>query len=278
VVVAQRPLSYLRQSIYQPAGVRFLAATVIVSQQLCIVWRIKQGRASCGLTPPWSRRPKACFAGFRPRLMSNVRRHKVRALPNFFLRIPPLSLSARGAPSPLWLMLLPCLVVFGIAGFALSVGLGNEFLARYTVSPYALAILLGPLSIALAAVHLRAPYQLKSISTPVIRWLAYPLFTLVIAGVLYFASRGWVAGVSRALAFNGATLELTVLSSNSTTNRHGRITCTEFLVLRRGERTERLCADGLWMGKRNILGSTIVATGWASPLGFHIEALQRQGR
>lgn len=168
------------------------------------------------------------------------------------------------------------IAVLLLVGFALGAAFKDAFLPLYNLPAEAVIVLLTAPSVLLTWVFLNSSHYGRKISAPIVRFAAWPMFTLLSGLVLYLACVGWVAAISRVLVREDGTIDLSVVSAKTITDRHAHVTCKIFLELRRENRTTRLCADGLPSDGTAMAGDRVLLTGRASPLGLHIRALQVQ--
>lgn len=170
-----------------------------------------------------------------------------------------------------WLKIgLAVALLFLLTGLALHSFLGKQFLPAYSPPPAAIAIglLVGALLL-LSALESCAPFMRHRIPTAWLRWLAWPLFTLATAGVLYLSSQGWIAGTSRVLAHDEGFKELNVLGNRRYETR--RALCLQYVELEYQRSAKEMCADGLLVDDRRVDGKSLLAKGLVSPLGFHVQ-------
>ncbi len=167
------------------------------------------------------------------------------------------------------------LVVVAVGGLPLHSFLGDQFLSDYSLRPVVIASIFVVLAVLLLmAIEAHSSELRRRLPTAWVRWLAWPIFTLALAGVLFLSSRGWLAGLSRLLAQDQATAQLTVLRVSRHETR--RTLCHQYLEFQYKVSAQRLCADSLLVEGRAVAGRTLLASGVASPLGFHVQALRLQ--
>jgi hypothetical protein len=165
------------------------------------------------------------------------------------------------------------LVAVALGGLLLQSLLGNQFLGDYSYRPAVIAPVLAVLALAvLVGIETRTSAFRRRVPTTWVRWLAWPLFTFTLAGVLFLSGRGWLVGLSRLLANKQATVELTVVSASRRETR--RTLCRQYLQLEYGASMQYLCADQLLAEGHASVGETILASGAASPLGLHVTTLR----
>lgn len=170
---------------------------------------------------------------------------------------------------------MPLLLVVAIGGLPLHTALGDRFLGEYSVRAAVVAPALILLSVViLIAIEYRGSPLRQRYPTTWVRWLAWPLFTLTLAGLLFLSGRGWVAGASRLLAHESVAVELAVLSARRHETR--RTLCLQYVDLKYKEGVERLCVDQLLVQGKVSAGDKLLAIGVASPLGVHLQALRLQ--
>jgi hypothetical protein len=173
----------------------------------------------------------------------------------------------RPSPKP-----LVAAAVYVLPGLAISHFFGHGFIAAYSVHPLVLVLLLAGPSVFVTNAVIGHYKNSARLVTPWVQWAAWVLFGLVISGLIFLATRGWVAGASSLLVTRVATLELQVVSAARTESR--RSVCNRYLELRNGTSTEQFCSDAFSLHGTPLPGKGIAVVGRASPLGLHIQELR----
>lgn len=156
------------------------------------------------------------------------------------------------------------------AGLVLQLWIGKLCLLRHTLPLSAQLAWSLPLAIWLM-VLCRAQTRSR-FPTAWVRWLFAPFAVLCMAGFLIFAVRGWVVCASYALASQWATIELPVVGVDRPSGR-GTL-CRHVLKVRHEDDVERLCAQDVLVGRSPRQNEAVIASGWVSPLGFHVLSLR----
>lgn len=170
------------------------------------------------------------------------------------------------------LMLLILLAI--LVGLPLHTSFNDQFFSVYTLPAMVVApLLIGFVGLLMSTSIFLADLR-RRFPTAWVRVLVWPAFVLILAAFLYMSVSGWIAATSRLFAHEPATIELDVLN----VDRHEtkQAICLQRIQVRYRERESRWCADPFVTQGEIRAGTRLQASGWSSPLGFHLEALRTQ--
>jgi hypothetical protein len=163
-------------------------------------------------------------------------------------------------------------VALFVIGAALYVLFGRLFVSKYPINSANGFLVLLPIACCLMLLLDRdTPFNIR-FPTPWVRWLAWPLLAMALAGFLGLTACGWVAGASRLIANESGVIETLVVKNAPYDGR--RSWCAQQLTLAFAGGEHSICADKLQASTPLKVGKTLLIKGPESLLGIHAQSLE----